>query len=1090
MGANYVLPGATSPSSSPGDQSPYAQLFAQIGPNGEVTKQMALEAFSLAIAPLPGVSIPTGAPPTVAERADGTFAVHWIMQYLDQLTPDQRAVVDGALRPAADAPSITPQIGRLAWADILIADASNAADYEAAADNARKAIAAELDRQLTSTFSVTINQTTVLKEEALAYASPVGGDWSECAIHVEPELDNSTDAALKNASMAHEMFHCFQFDWSRQNGFVFNTVPDWIVEGQAEWVGEIIAGPSSVGGDWWYEYLTTYHRPLFQRTYDAVGFYQHLDEEGISPWKYFDNMWFAFTQGSLHPQVDAYLSTLGDDETFLDTWASGNFKWQDAGGAWDARGPWNIVVHPPADEITIGNGVSDTASTDPLTNDIVVAFVNADILEVHATGHVRMHAPPLPELPTTQRWLCFDSSNQCECPPGTQYEGPQLEMVAAPVEQGSPGADFGLTGGLEGANVSLVGHSLDEYCKPAPSIHQQPGGPCQTDCGNSNGDPHLRTINRYRYDFQGAGEFVLLRNTDSSIEIQAREEPYTSASATSPFRAVSVNSAIAASDNGHRVSVYATPDGLVAHVDGQQVDPAAAPDLGTGASVKPVSGGMEIDFPDGSILWTLSVGTWGINAVVQPSDALRSSGMGLLGPITPGNMGVPALPDGTQLPAAPDTETRDSIMYGQFADAWRVTDATSLFDYEAGKSTASYTDRNFPSDTDRAALNSALSSPDPARQAEAQDACAGVTDTELQSDCFFDVYATQDDGFVQQYVAQQDLYDSGIALATLPPSSPGGVTGATKVVELQDLMGTTIGPDGTLYVSMDTAAGANELLAVDPSTAAILGQADMSAATDIHFADGSVWASGQAADATGQLCTVTRYDAQSLAKQGDYPIPCNGAPPRLVSMGDAVWFIDTTRTDPSTGDGTALTRIDPGTNTPAKSVPLPVPEGCCQGSQGAVFCYCGNSDEWRLTNDDSGFVDLGSYSQIYAAGTGFWAEQSPGAVYVDGPGGPSLTIAFSDPLNESRLVGGDPTGAYVEGEPPDTPLGRLAADGSPLVPLAKAPTYGSGIDETDLDYLSGGFAWFATAQGYLHLWTFRETPDSPPALWLQWAPLP
>jgi len=46
-----------------------------------------------------------------------------------------------------------------------------------------------------------------------------------------------------------------------------------------------------------------------------------------------------------------------------------------------------------------------------------------------------------------------------------------------------------------------------------------------------------------------------------------------------------------------------------------------------------------------------------------------------------------SLPDGTRLPAATDDQQRSTVVYGQFADAWRVTDATSLFDYDAGKST-------------------------------------------------------------------------------------------------------------------------------------------------------------------------------------------------------------------------------------------------------------------------------------------------------------------------------------------------------------------------------------------------------------------
>ena len=97
---------ASTPAGSPGDLSPYDQLRAQIGPNGEVTKEMALEAFSLAIAPLPGVTVPTGAPANVDQQADATFAVMWIMRYLDQLTPEQHAVVD---------PILAPEPGRAAY---------------------------------------------------------------------------------------------------------------------------------------------------------------------------------------------------------------------------------------------------------------------------------------------------------------------------------------------------------------------------------------------------------------------------------------------------------------------------------------------------------------------------------------------------------------------------------------------------------------------------------------------------------------------------------------------------------------------------------------------------------------------------------------------------------------------------------------------------------------------------------------------------------------------------------------------------------------------------------------------------------------
>ncbi len=643
---------------------------------------------------------------------------------------------------------------------------------------------------------------------------------------------------------------------------------------------------------------------------------------------------------------------------------------------------------------------------------------------------------------------------------------------------------------MTGASGRLTGHSLDEFCKPLPS--ETPGTPCQTACPDSNGDPHLRTVNRYKYDFQAAGEFTLIRNADSSIEIQARQEPY-HALGPSPFNAVSINTAVAARDNGHRIGVYMTPAGLALHVDGALVDPASLPDLGGGASIESVTAGFKIGFPDGTVLAVLSVSPWGVNAIVQPSDSLRSSAAGLLGPITPGGMGVPALPGGSQLPAAPDRATRDTVLYGQFADAWRVTDTTTLFDYDPGKSTATYTDRAFPSDVARAALEAANASPNPDQLAAAQSACAAVTDPDLLSDCEFDVYATGDDGFAQAYAATQDLFDAGInyAPASPAPSPAGAVTGAQKVVELQDLDGATIGPDNTVYVSITDSSGSPQLLAIDPVTAAVKQRAGMRTVTDLHFAAGSVWAAGQTTDANGQHCSVTRYDPQTLADQRDIPIPCaNGYPgPHLTSMGDAVWFVDTTKVDPSTGAGAALTRIDPASNTPGKSVPLGYVGGCCQDSNGAVFCSCGQSDTWRLTEGDSSFVDLGNYPKIFPAGDGFWAEEGDSAVFVNAPGAPSVTIQLTGGSAGESVVGGDPTGVYLQGEPPDEALIRQPADGSAPTTLAKAPVSGSGIDQTLYDYGAGGFPWFATPAGHLNLWVFKATSESPNALWLQWAPI-
>jgi hypothetical protein len=133
---------------------------------------------------------------------------------------------------------------------------------------------------------------------------------------------------------------------------------------------------------------------------------------------------------------------------------------------------------------------------------------------------------------------------------------------------------------------------------------------------------------------------------------------------------------------------------------------------------------------------------------------------------------------------------------------------------------------------------------------------------------------------------------------------------------------------------------------------------------------------------------------------------------------------------------------------------------------------------------------MGNYSNIFPAGTGFWVEQDQSAEFVSAPG---AIAALPLPI-DGRLVGGDATGIYVQGQQTaqdaNYPLLREPNDGSPPFQIATAPVSGSGITETDYEYLAGGLTSFATPDGYLHLWEFKATPDSPLALWLQWAPLP
>jgi len=236
------------------------------------------------------------------------------------------------------------------------------------------------------------------------------------------------------------------------------------------------------------------------------------------------------------------------------------------------------------------------------------------------------------------------------------------------------------------------------------------------------------------YDFQATGEFILLRTPDGNVEVQVRQEPATGVE----LGWVSNNTALAVRLGNQRVAVYANPTGVDLRVDGVVQTGTDQIDVG-GGHVQRRDGGIEIDLPDGTAVWALSLAPYGISVVVDPSPALVANGIGLLGRSAPG-LRVPRLPDGTALPAPIDRHDAYALLYQRFADAWRLTDAASLFDYDPGKRSASYTVADYPA-APRVATFHEL---DPVKAAEALQTCAAVGDAELREQCAFDVVVTQD----------------------------------------------------------------------------------------------------------------------------------------------------------------------------------------------------------------------------------------------------------------------------------------------------------------------------------------------------------
>ncbi|MCB1954378.1 MAG: FG-GAP repeat protein [Rhodocyclaceae bacterium] len=201
------------------------------------------------------------------------------------------------------------------------------------------------------------------------------------------------------------------------------------------------------------------------------------------------------------------------------------------------------------------------------------------------------------------------------------------------------------------------------------------------------GDPHLVTIDGLGYDFQAVGEFTLAETTaDDSFLAQVR------------------TSAVAGSDLVSEITAYATRLGASrVSIDVDSVTPllvdGVAIDLRSGDEALAVGDGL-IAF-DGTT-YTLLYASGEMATVARYDGFLEISLSlnedragklrGLVGNADGDTTNDLQLPDGTVLSQPLDYED----LYGTFADAWRVTADTSLFDYAPGLGTEDFQDRSFP----------------------------------------------------------------------------------------------------------------------------------------------------------------------------------------------------------------------------------------------------------------------------------------------------------------------------------------------------------------------------------------------------------
>lgn len=300
------------------------------------------------------------------------------------------------------------------------------------------------------------------------------------------------------------------------------------------------------------------------------------------------------------------------------------------------------------------------------------------------------------------------------------------------------------------------------------------------DDGADNGDPHISTVDGKYYDFQAVGEFTLLRDAEG-LEIQARQTPVPTANPVldshSGLRScVSINTAIAARVGAHQISYqpgYGDNRRLQFFLDGKPAKLSARGiDLGSdrvvGFSVGNGVTALRVDYANGAVLtvtpnfWT-SNNVWYLNVAVSHTIADE----GIMGRIAKNNW-LPALPNGAMLgPRPASLHDRHVTLYQTFANAWRVTDKTSLFVYAPGTSTVTFTDPDWPAEKPPCRLKPQFKIPGAKPilvnipLATAKRICRPVKIGHLNRGCVFDVATTGDKTLVKGYLLAQDLKLNG-----------------------------------------------------------------------------------------------------------------------------------------------------------------------------------------------------------------------------------------------------------------------------------------------------------------------------------------
>lgn len=437
VGAMALFAGCNAPVDEDPDaeigSSAWQVLAERVGPDGEVSLQLALDAFATLVGPIPGGE-PVRSP--AVGTASGTAAIRWLGRWWPELTEKQREAAGTSLGAPTDPAKGEVRDDLQAFVDAVLAEFRERH--------------AEFD-PLPATVHVPMGPRP--GNPSWAFVSPgdrdgdplVSGRPETCRLSFtgagvglfeatrDPEEDESSRATALvtlRSITAHELMHCHQMRLAGDATRWTNS-PPWIAEGSAEWGGYLFAAPDReipAGLDAWADFFMLPGTSLLNRKYDAVGFWSHL----TAPWQIL-SIAMALDWENLANKRRNNFRVIAEAQaeysrTGMPRWAMSFLRRPTLGPKWEFDAPGIGTVGPPeAEAVVLGAGTSHELVSPPL------AFGYADLgledgvevvrLEPHAEGavHWGVDAGGPDDLfaeETGTMWFCV-APGACECPDGT-----------------------------------------------------------------------------------------------------------------------------------------------------------------------------------------------------------------------------------------------------------------------------------------------------------------------------------------------------------------------------------------------------------------------------------------------------------------------------------------------------------------------------------------------------------------------------------------------------------------------------------------------------------------------------------------------